>query len=159
MANYTNQLTRIAVALEKLAPYVEEIKDVETQMLDELRRIRVHYLGVPVGMKLKFEGGLLGMPGTETDVQTIPCSAIETDADNQPVTLNPANVTWSIDDPTVATLTQNSDGSATFKALKVGTANVSCTDTGVTPPVVGTDTLTVTAGPASTLVLQFGTPA
>jgi hypothetical protein len=68
-------------------------------------------------------------------------------------------VTWAIDDPTVAALTQNADGSATFKALKVGTANVSCTDNGVTPPLVGTDTLTVTGGPASTLVLQFGTAA
>lgn len=117
------------------------------------------YLTQPVKMQLQFKGEQPGMPGQETDTQTIPCSALETDAAGQPVTLNPASVTWSIADPTVATLTQNVDGSATFKALKVGATTVSCTDTSVTPNLVGTDTLTVTAGPASTLVLQFGTAA
>jgi len=113
----------------------------------------------PVSMELQFQGEDIGMPGQETDTQTIPCTAIETDAAGNPVQLNPASVTWTIDDPTIAQLTQNSDGSATFKALKEGTANVSCTDTSVTPNVVGTDTLTVTAGPANKLVLQFGTPS
>jgi len=99
------------------------------------------------------------MPGTESDVQTIPATAVETDAAGQPVTLNPANVVWAIDNPAIATLTQNADGSATFKGVSVGVANVSCTDNSVTPPVVGTDTLTVTAGPLGRLVVQFGTPA
>lgn len=99
------------------------------------------------------------MPGTESDIQTIPCAAVETDAAGDPVTLNPANVVWAIDNPAIASLTQNPDGSATFKALAVGTANVTCTDNSETPPLVGTDTLTVTAGPANKLVLQFGTAA
>jgi hypothetical protein len=113
----------------------------------------------PVKMELQFEGKEPNMPGIETDIQTIPCTEIETDAAGNPVTINPGNVTWAIDNPAIAALTQNSDGSATFKALTLGTANVSCTDNSVTPPVVGTDTLTVTAGPGTKLVLQFGTAA
>jgi hypothetical protein len=114
-------------------------------------------IGSAVRMQLQFKGEKIGMPGIETDVQTIPCSALETDAAGQPVTLNPANVQWSIDDTSIAQLTQNADGSATFKALKVGTANVSCKDT--VANITGTDTLTVTVSAASKLALQFGTPA
>ena len=106
------------------------------------------------------------MPGKETDTQTIPCSEMETDGQGNPVTLNPANVQWAIDDPTIATLTQNADGSATFKAVKPvppavnpRTANVSCTDTKT--GVVGTDTLEVDDSPTQPgkMVLTFGSPA
>jgi phospholipase C len=106
------------------------------------------------------------MPGKETDTQTIPCSEVETDAAGSPVTLDPANVVWAIDDSTIATLTQNPDGSATFKAVKPvppatnpRTANVSCTDTKT--GVVGTDTLEVDDSPTQPgkMILTFGTPA
>jgi hypothetical protein len=108
----------------------------------------------------------LSMPAKETDVQTIPCSEMETDGLGNPVTLNPANVVWAIDDPTIATLTQNADGSATFKAVKPvppavnpRIANVSCTDT--VTGVKGTDTLEVdnSATDPGKMVLTFGTPA
>lgn len=106
------------------------------------------------------------MPGKETDTQTIPCSEVETDAAGNPVTLNPANVKWAIDDPTIAELTQNADGSATFKAVKPvppavnpRTANVTCTDT--VTNVIGTDTLEVDDSPTQPgkMTLVFGTPA
>jgi hypothetical protein len=106
------------------------------------------------------------MPGKETDTQTVPCSEVETDAAGNPVVLNPANVKWAIDDPTIATLTQNSDGSATFKAVKPvapavnpRTANVTCTDT--VTNVVGADTLEVDDSPTQPgkMTLVFGTPA
>jgi hypothetical protein len=106
------------------------------------------------------------MPGKETDTQTIPCTEMETDGQGNPVTLIAANVQWAIDDPTIATLTQNSDGSATFKAVKPvppavnpRTANVTCTDT--VTGVVATDTLEVDDSPTQPgkMVLTFGTPA
>lgn len=100
-------------------------------------------------------------PGRETDKQTIPCAAIETDADGNPVALNAANVVWAIDDPSLAELTQNADGSASFKALKVGgPTNISCTDNGVNPPLVGTNTLEVVASTktATSMALVFGDP-
>jgi hypothetical protein len=150
---------QIVQELKALVAIEGERRDIENQALDELRQIRIALVGRPTKMQLEFEGQGAGMPGKETDTQTIPCSALETDAAGNPVDLNPASVTWAIDDPTIATLTQNPDGSATFKALKVGTANVSCTDGSVAPPLVGTDTLTVTAGAANKLVLQFGAAA
>jgi hypothetical protein len=116
--------------------------------------------------RFELSKGETQMPGQETDTQTIPCSEIETDADGNPVTLDPTAVQWAIDDPTIATLVQNADGSATFQAVKAvppavnpRTANVSCTDTKT--GVVGTDTLTVTDSPTrpGKMVLTFGTPA
>jgi hypothetical protein len=106
----------------------------------------------------------------ELDNQTIPCTALETDSDGNPVTLNPANVTWSIapldDGSTIATLTQNTDGSASFKAVKVGGPSVvSCVDNSVTLPdgtlLTGTNTLEVTASvkTASKMALVFGDPS
>lgn len=145
-----NQKEQIAKLAEALSVVADDVK----MILDILEQSKT-----PVKLELQFEGEQLGMPGTETDTQTIPCSAMETDAAGNPVTLNPANVTWAIDNPAIASLTQNADGSATFKALTLGTANVTCTDNSVTPPLVGTDTLTVTAGPGAKLVLNFGTPA
>lgn len=153
------ELRNLVIVETELVSIQGERRDIENQALDELRQIRIALVGRATKMQLLFQGGKLGMPGQETDTQTIPCAAIETDAAGNPVTLNPANVAWGIDDATIATLTQNPDGSATFKALKPGTANVTCTDNGVTPPLVGTDTLTVTAGAGSKLVLQFGTAA
>lgn len=149
--NYDSELKQIISLLQHSNATSDSI-------LAEVIHIR-RLLQVPVTMQLQFKGGKPGMPGTETDTQTIPCTALEKDAAGQPVTLNPANVTWSIDDPSIAQLTQNPDGSATFKALAVGSTNVHCTDNGTTPPLVGTDQLTVTAGAASSLILQFGTPS
>lgn len=97
----------------------------------------------------------------ETDVQTIPCTALETDADGNPVVLNPANVSWAIEDPSIAQVTQNTDGTATFKALKVGGPTVvSCTDNAQTPPLVGTNTLEIVASTKTptNLALVFGDP-
>jgi hypothetical protein len=105
-------------------------------------------------------------PGVETDKQTIPCTAVETAADGTPVTLNPASVTWAIDNlpdgTAIATLTQNADGSASFAAAKVGgPVNVSCTDNSVSPPLVGTNTLSVVASveTPTSMALIFGNPA
>ena len=85
------------------------------------------------------------------------------------VTLNPANVAWSIaaaDDGTVvASVTTNPDGSGSFKALAVGgPAVVSCVDSGVKLPdgtnLTGTNTLTVNKSvkTASEMALKFGDP-
>jgi len=147
--------------LQKLNKTAEESLAVQKALAEDVHEIRTMLEKTQPGkatkLELQFDGGLPGMPATETDTQTIPCTALETDAAGQPVTLNPANVTWSIDDPSIASLTQNPDGSATFKALKIGTANVKCTDN--VANISGTDTLTVTAGVAIALALSFGAAA
>jgi len=98
-------------------------------------------------------------PGTETDLQTIQASAIETDAADNPVTIDPANAVWGIEDPTIATPIPNADGSCAYKALKVGVTNVTLTDTATS--TVGTEVLTVTAHPTlpNKLVIKFGEAA
>lgn len=127
--------------------------------LDMMRAIQAT-LGVPSNkLQIQFEGETPGMPGQETDTQTIPATAIETDAAGNPVTLNPASVSWALDDQSIASMTQNPDGSATFKALKPGTANITVTDSSQTPPAVGTDTLTVTSSGPNKLSIQFGSAA
>src|SRR5882724_2490663 len=142
--------------IEKYLRIASEERDVANQALDEFRRIRVAieklvskgkmtlHFGEPTtpGKSKSGEESIMS-PGKETDTQTILCTEVETDADGQPVTLDPANVVWEIDDPTIATATQN-DGSApekpagcdTFKAVKPvppatnpRTAKVKCTDT------------------------------
>jgi hypothetical protein len=166
-----HQLVRIAEATEESREILSEIRDIFNQFLDEWRRRNQGRMDLKFGQPtnspaLQTRKGETTMPGKETDTQTIPCSEMETDGQGNPVTLNPANVQWAIDDPTIATLTQNADGSATFKAVKPvppavnpRTANVSCTDTKT--GVVGTDTLEVDDSPTQPgkMVLTFGSPA
>jgi len=137
---YEGQLVEM---LEIIAGELSQLVSIENRLSSEVHQVRLLLTPVrAVKMELQFKGQGVGMPGTESDVQTIPCAAIETDAGGNPVTLNPANVLWAVQDSTIATLTQNADGSATFKALKPGTTDVTCTDNSQTPPLVGTDTLT-----------------
>ena len=121
------------------------------EILAELKRAR------PQSTKLtiQFEGAKPGMPGILTDTQSISASIAETDAAGQPVTIDPTKVTWTVGDPTISALTQNPDGSASFKALKVGTTSVGVTDS--SNGLSAQDTLTVTAGAATTLTIAFGT--
>jgi hypothetical protein len=62
------------------------------------------------------------------ETRTIACSEVESDVHGNPVSLEPANVLWAISDHSVVELTQRSDGTATFTALKPGRVNFTCTD-------------------------------
>lgn len=96
------------------------------------------------------------MPASITDVQSISATIAEKDAAGQPVTFDPTKVTWTVGDATIVALTQNADGSASFKALAVGTTQVAVSDSG--SGLSAQDTLTVTAGAATSLLIGFGTP-
>lgn len=111
----------------------------------------------PVKIRIHFHGGNPNMPGQMTDVQSITATIDELDAQQQPVTFDPTKVTWTIGDPTIATLTQQPDGSASFKALKVGVSPVGVSDS--SNGLSAQDTLTVTADAATSLVIKFGVPA
>ena len=121
--------------------------------LDAIRKVVCR----AVKIEITFKGAKPGMPGQMTDTQSISATISETDAAGQPVTITPSTVTWSVGDATIAALTQNADGSATFKALAVGTTSVAVTDS--SNGLSAQDTLTVTAGAATSLVIKFGTPA
>ena len=105
-----------------------------------------------------------GMPLQMTDVQSVSATVAEADAAGNPVTLDVSanTVTWGVSDPTILSFTQNPDGSCAFKALgKLGDCQVSVT---VAPndgsqALNAQDTITIVASAATTLNVQFGTPA
>ena len=63
--------------------------------------------------------------------------------------------TWNSDNTAVATVTDNGDGTAEVKPAGPGSANVTSTDAN---GVSGTLPVTVTTGPAQSLVITAGTP-
>jgi hypothetical protein len=134
---------------------VNKIMSTQRDVLTALRLI-ASTLGVKEVLQIQFEGELPMAPGQMSDTQTIQATAIETDAAGQPVTIDPANAAWGIDDSSIASLTQNPDGSATFKALKPGNATISLTDKAT--GAAGTNTLTVTSSGPNTLTISFGDP-
>lgn len=115
------------------------------------------YLRINWGKPQPPTKGHTQMPAQMTDTQSIGATISETDAAGQPVTIDPAQVVWTVNDPSIAQLTQNPDGSATFKALAVGSTGVGVTDN--SNGLSAQDTLTVTAGAATSLVIAFGQPS
>ena len=105
-----------------------------------------------------------GMPVQLTDIQSVSATVSEVDAVGNPVPLDTTanTVAWAVSDSTILTLTQNPDGSASFKAAgKIGSCQVTVS---VTPNAGGTalnaqDTVNVVASAATGLAIQFGTPA
>ena len=105
------------------------------------------------------------MPLQMTDSQSVSATVSEVDAAGNPVTLDTTanTVTWAVSDPTILTLTQNPDGSAAFKAAgKLGDCQVSVQvvpNDGSSAGLNAQDTVTIVAGAATALAIQFGTPA
>jgi Flp pilus assembly secretin CpaC len=105
----------------------------------------------PTNMQVQFKGenGMPSEKGTVVDHLTISANNIETDAAGNDVTLteDPAQLQWTIDNPAIATLVANPDGTVTITGNSPGTAIVTCTDTSRTPPLSGTGEVTVTPAP------------
>ena len=92
-----------------------------------------------------------------TDLQQFTASVGEVDSRNQPVTGD--NLTWTIDQPAVATVTPAADGySAVIAGQSDGTATYTVTDNTVTPPLTGSGTVTVVSSAATSLVVAEGAP-
>lgn len=99
------------------------------------------------------------MPGQLTDVQSITAEIAELDAAGASVAIaDPAQVAWTIGDPTIADLAVDpATGIATFKAKAVGQTSVGVVDG--SNGLSAQDTLVVTADKATSLVIKFGTPS
>lgn len=127
------------------------------QILNELHFIR-HKLCSPHSISIQFEGDNT-MPVTLIVGQTVTATPVEKDAAGAVVTsLDPTSIAWTSSDPAVASgSVDNPDGSVTFTALAVGTTTVTVTDpaNGLT----ASDTITVTLPPATSIAIEFGTPA
>lgn len=93
-----------------------------------------------------------------TDTQQVTLSVAEADSKGNPVTGD--SLAWVSDTPSVVALTPSADGySALAVAAAVGTANITVTDSSVTPPLVSTPVqLVVVGGEATTLTVNVGTP-
>jgi len=92
-----------------------------------------------------------------TDTQQVTLSVAEVDSKGNPVTGD--TLAWTVDDVSVITVTPDASG---YNALAVagipGVANVTVTDSTVSPPLTGTFQLTVEPGTATSLVVSEGTP-
>jgi Pilus formation protein N terminal region len=123
-------------------------------LLEELRGIEHH----PVSITLTLHNGEKPMNTGQIQIATV----TETDAAGLNFAVVPANLTFAIADPTIATVSSNNDGTATVTAVAPGTTTLTATDTvfnltgsaGISVTQGSTaDTptsLTVTLGPATT---------
>jgi hypothetical protein len=136
---------------------INNINENQNEVLIGIKTI-ISTLGTPQlepVLQIQFGGDTTMAGGNISKGQTIAASGIETDAFGKPVTIDPKNSSWSIDDSTIASFVQNADGSATFTPLATGSTIVRLTDNATS--TVGTNTLTVSGGP-DVLTLTFGDP-
>lgn len=98
------------------------------------------------------------MPATINTNQTIVATPQEFDSSNNPVTIVPAHLVWNTNNPSIATVEKQPDGSGKFTAVGVGTCLASVSDTAFN--LSFQDTLTVTQSGSDPTVLNFtwGTP-
>jgi hypothetical protein len=105
-------------------------------------------------------------PGTPTvrkgntvqlnDLQQVTLTVAEQDSKAQPVS---DQLSWSVDNSAVITLVPSADTQSCLCVAGIdGTAVVTVTDSTVTPPLTGTDTITVVSSAATSLVIGEGTP-
>lgn len=113
--------------------------------------------GVPTVMK----GTIVQL----TDRQGVILTPSEVDSEGQAVTGD--NFTYTVDDPTVITLTPSADGSSVTAAAtlftdqvngKLGSATVTGTDSTVDPPIVATFAFNVVASAPVSATLNAGEP-
>lgn len=107
------------------------------------------------------------LPGSENVGQSVIATAVAYEADG--ITPTPGAVVsaqvWTVDNAAIASVTTNSDGTATFVGVAAGTATATCvatvTDTsGASTSFTATNTLVVSAptGVSAGLQISFGTP-
>lgn len=162
-SKFTVRLKDVDESIDKVEKIVNQLSDATQKVLDSTENIKqqlqqvLKAIGNPNAnvMQIQFEGDTTMAGGKLSKGQTIAASGIETDAFGKAVTIDPANASWSIDDPSIASFVQNADGSATFTPLAAGDTIVRLTDNSTS--AVGTNTLTVSGGP-DVLTLTFGDP-
>src|ERR1035437_7704001 len=122
---------RIEALLEQQLTVLKELRDRANDLLDLERKVHAGKMnlqwGLPVSTfqqwpsslapsgasqyQFKPQGETMANTGKETESQTIPCSAVETDASGNPVTIDPTNAQWAVADTTIATVSKAADGS------------------------------------------------
>lgn len=156
--------------LQDIKIILEQVLAVEKQILQHLATPKA------VALHIKYLGGVK-MPVTLTDGgkgSTVIASPSETDAAGNPVTVDPTKITWSASDPTALTLTPNpttapvtsSDGQTVppggCEIAAAGTAGhlgaFQLTESDTSNGLTAVDTVTVVAGSATALGINFAPP-
>lgn len=129
------------------------------EILEEIKEFRVEIKKLfPSKMEIVFiKGDKMSAAAVtlnlEPTPQTTNATVVET-VNGQPYTPVPGDLTWSVQDATIASMVQNPDGSATFTAVAVGVTMCGCVDK--TTGNSGTGTITVALGTVpGTLVISF----
>lgn len=128
-----------------------------------LRRLRIWIARILYRLIFRPETITLNLSGENiVNVgQIVLATASEKDANGLNVPIVPANLQYTFDNPQVATISPNPDGTATITAIAPGTGNALVTDTkfGLTStPVSVTVEQVVTPGQPTMLTLTLGTP-
>jgi hypothetical protein len=135
--------------LKEVKEQVRELKDIRN-LLNEL----VH----PSKMEIHFRNGDINTMSS-TSVTLVPpqtAAAVATEVyKGVPYTPVPTDLTWSLQDPTIASFVTNADGSATFTPLKAGVTQVGCSDKTTSLSGVGTLTVTGGGGSGDSLTITF----
>jgi hypothetical protein len=91
-----------------------------------------------------------------TDLQQVTLTVGEQDSKGQPVS---DQLDWSVDNSSVVTITPSADTQSCVVAGQTdGTATVTVTDNSVSPPLSGSDVITVVSSQATAIVINEGTP-
>jgi hypothetical protein len=80
---------------------------------------------------------------------------VETKADGTTFTYDPTQIQWSVQDPTIVSFVQNSDGSAQFKPLAVGSTQVGVVDKATSASKTITATVTPGTGTGNVMDITF----
>lgn len=111
----------------------------------------------PASIRIAFEGVV--MPVSLLVGQSVIATATEADTTGANVPIaNPGSLSWTTSDPTIATSTTNTDGTATFAAVAAGSASVTVTDASNGLTTSDTITVTAVAPVATSIAITFGTP-
>jgi len=93
-------------------------------------RRRKHISRVPVTLFQLIEGAQSSMADIIKNVgSTVHSVPVEKNAEGGNVPIVPANIQYSVDNPSIGELTQNADGSADVLGLAEGTVNLTVKDT------------------------------
>jgi hypothetical protein len=134
----------------------EDIRRLLVKLLHVAERIDrrlARAANVPIRISSTFEG--VEMPVTLTVGQTVIETITESNAAG-PVAVIGADITVVSSDPTIASVVDNGDGTATWTAVAPGTVTDTYSDT--VYGLSGTDTITVTAAPPTAIASSFGIP-
>ncbi|MGH3429721.1 MAG: hypothetical protein ACRDQZ_19490 [Mycobacteriales bacterium] len=125
-----------------------KLDEQHAEEMDALGKIllRLPKDNTPVKLEVKLQGGIMGTTPGSSSIQEgllIGASDVEFNAEgDQVAAADPAQLTYAVDDPTIAKIVTPADdpaipvGQARVLGLKVGTVNVTSTDNALTPPLV-----------------------